>query len=445
MEDNWKDCELGDVIELKRGYDLPKSKRKDGTVPIISSSGSSGCHNDFKISSPGVVTGRYGTIGEVFYVEENFWPLNTTLYVKDFKGNDPLFIYYLLQTISFQDYTDKGAVPGINRNHVHKAKVRVPESLEVQRDLGKKLYQFEQRMRLNQQINQTLEQMAQTLFKSWFVDFDPAVDNALAAGNPIPDELAHRVEVRKKAHALPDFHPLPEHIRNLFPSEFEQTGEPAVGIGGWVPKGWEFGRICNLCSRVESGGTPSRKEQRYWDNGNVPWLTSGEVRQTIVTKSNSFITEDGLLNSSAKLWQPFTTVVAMYGATAGQVTLLACETSANQACCALIPDTNSALYVFFKAKNSVQIYEGKASGSAQQNLNKTIVSNLEVILPPKELLKMFDNLLRPNVLKMMDNEQQNFNLEAIRDALLPKLISGEIHLNSTAENNINQEAELQGV
>jgi len=96
MSSEWKDGKLGDFIELKRGYDLPQAKRNSGTVPLVSSSGVSDQHNIAMVKGPGVVTGRYGTIGQVFYVESDFWPLNTTLYVRDFKGNDPKFIHYFL-------------------------------------------------------------------------------------------------------------------------------------------------------------------------------------------------------------------------------------------------------------------------------------------------------------------------------------------------------------
>ena len=93
----WKKCKLGDVINLKRGYDLPQQNRVLGKVPIYSSAGLSGYHNEFKIKGPGVITGRYGTLGELFYTEQNYWPHNTTLYVTDFKGNYPKFIYYFFK------------------------------------------------------------------------------------------------------------------------------------------------------------------------------------------------------------------------------------------------------------------------------------------------------------------------------------------------------------
>ncbi|MGC9453118.1 MAG: restriction endonuclease subunit S, partial [Oceanipulchritudo sp.] len=92
----WMKCRAGEVLELKRGYDLPTSSRKDGTVPVVSSSGVSGSHAESKVEPPGVVTGQYGTIGNVYFIQRPFWPLNTTLYVRDFKGNDRRFIYFFL-------------------------------------------------------------------------------------------------------------------------------------------------------------------------------------------------------------------------------------------------------------------------------------------------------------------------------------------------------------
>ena len=97
----WKECFLGDVVELKRGYDLPQKKRLRGNVPLISSSGVTDFHSISMVKGPGVVTGRYGTLGQVFFVDEDFWPLNTTLYVRDFKGNDPRFVAYFLRSIDF--------------------------------------------------------------------------------------------------------------------------------------------------------------------------------------------------------------------------------------------------------------------------------------------------------------------------------------------------------
>ncbi len=126
----WEVLRLGKVLQLQRGFDLPHSRRETGKVPIVSSSGISGFHNKFKVDAPGVVTGRYGTIGKVFFINEKFWPLNTTLYVKSFRGNAPLFISYLLKTIDFETHSGKSGVPGVNRNDLHELLVRLPTRKE---------------------------------------------------------------------------------------------------------------------------------------------------------------------------------------------------------------------------------------------------------------------------------------------------------------------------
>ena len=111
-------------------------------------------HAEPKVSAPGVVTGRYGTIGEVFYLEEDFWPLNTTLYVRDFKGNHPRFVSYFLRCFDFGVYSDKAAVPGINRNHVHEARVRFPDASK-QRAIAGVLGALDDKIELNRRIAMT--------------------------------------------------------------------------------------------------------------------------------------------------------------------------------------------------------------------------------------------------------------------------------------------------
>src|SRR5438874_6178683 len=112
----WHDSRLGDVLTLRRGHDLPASQRQDGDVPVVSSSGITGYHNESKAKAPGVVTGRYGTIGEIFYLQEDYWPLNTALYVVDFKGTHPKFAAYFLRNVLKDYQSDKAAVPGVDRN-----------------------------------------------------------------------------------------------------------------------------------------------------------------------------------------------------------------------------------------------------------------------------------------------------------------------------------------
>jgi len=126
IPEDWEVRALGDELTLQRGFDLPSRLRGEGTVPIVTSSGVSATHCEAKVSAPGIVTGRYGTIGQVFFIEEDFWPLNTTLYVRSFKGNDPLYLSYLLRTVDFASHSGKSGVPGVNRNDIHELRFPRP-------------------------------------------------------------------------------------------------------------------------------------------------------------------------------------------------------------------------------------------------------------------------------------------------------------------------------
>lgn len=164
---NWRNGELGNFITLKRGFDLPQQKREDGQVPIFSSSGITGTHSTAMVNAPGVITGRYGTIGEVFYAAEDFWPLNTTLFVEDFHGNDAKFIYYFLKTLEWSKFTSASAVPGINRNTVHKETVSLPD-IETQRRIASTLSMLDEKIKTNTEINDNLQQQAAALFSSLY-------------------------------------------------------------------------------------------------------------------------------------------------------------------------------------------------------------------------------------------------------------------------------------
>jgi type I restriction enzyme S subunit len=163
---------LGDLITLKRGYDLPEKDRIAGPYPVISSAGVSGFHNDYKVEGQGVVTGRYGTLGEMYFVEGKYWPHNTALYVQNFKGNDPKYIYYLLNCIGRIRTSDKSAVPGVNRNELHEIAIPAIEDKNLQISIRKVLEAIDKKIALNDRINTELEVMAKTLYDYWFVQFD---------------------------------------------------------------------------------------------------------------------------------------------------------------------------------------------------------------------------------------------------------------------------------
>jgi type I restriction enzyme S subunit len=165
----WVRTKIGDVITLQRGHDLPSSIRIPGDIPVISSSGITDYHNASKARGEGVVTGRYGTLGQVFYVNGRYWPLNTTLYVKDFKGNDPKFIYYFLQTLGLERFNGAAAVPGLDRNVIHRIDVQFNFHVPIQKKIASILSAYDELIENNTQRIGLLEEMAEEIYKEWFV------------------------------------------------------------------------------------------------------------------------------------------------------------------------------------------------------------------------------------------------------------------------------------
>lgn len=140
LPEGWTCPQLGVLVELQRGHDLPAEARREGPFPVVSSGGISGHHDEWACRAPAVVTGRYGTVGEVFYVEEDCWPLNTTLYVRDFRGNDPRWVAFALESLPLDAESEKSAVGGINRNVIGKLRVPCP-GLEEQGQIAAELAQ----------------------------------------------------------------------------------------------------------------------------------------------------------------------------------------------------------------------------------------------------------------------------------------------------------------
>ncbi|HDU8436161.1 TPA: restriction endonuclease subunit S [Proteus mirabilis] len=390
--------------------------------------------NDILFSMAGAFLGKTG------FVMKHHIPANTNQALALIRVKPeiayPKFIHYYLQQKSVVHFVNnavsQSAQPNINLQQIGDLDICLL-SLAQQQRVVEILDAIDNKITLNRQINQTLEQMAQTLFKSWFVDFDPVVDNALDAGFfeqdlGFSEELLHRVEVRKAVRESDNFKPLSEDIRRLFPNAFEECAEPALGLGGWVPKGWKGQPIKTHCVKIQNGGTPSRSNSDYWDGGNIPWLTSGEVRQSIVTNVENTITDLGLQNSSAKWVSSYSTLVALYGATAGEVSINVDPLTTNQAVCALIPKESYCWFNYLQVRNKTIEMQNQAVGSAQQNISKRLVENLIVISPLPYIVEIFNQRVEPLFLKSIFNQKMAMELTKLRDTLLPKLISGELSL-----------------
>ena len=404
----WKEVSLGEVIELKRGYDLPKDKRIPGSIPIVSSSGVSDFHAEAMVKGPGVVTGRYGTIGEVFFINEDYWPLNTTLYVRDFKGNDPRFISYFLKTLDFQAYSDKGAVPGLNRNHLHLAKVRLPGK-SAQRSIARILSSLDSKIDLNRRINQTLEAMAQATFKSWFVDFDPVKTKIAALAEGRDPLRAAMSAISGKAEAELDALP-PEAYEQLaataalFPDEMKDSEL------GEIPKGWAVQRVGGVLELAYGKALKSTDRQE----GNVPVYGSGGVtgyhNMPLVPNGSIIVGRKGTVGSLYWEDKPFFPIDTTY----------------------YVRPLAAPLTFCYYAMQTLGL-EKMNTDAAVPGLNRENVYRLELVLPDAAALQQFDTQVVTLRKAMRTNLESSSSLADLRDTLLPKLLSGELPVEALAE------------
>ena len=384
MGDEWIETTLGEVLTLQRGFDLPVSKRLLGPYPVVASTGEVGKHNEALVRGPGVVIGRSGSIGGGQYIKSDFWPLNTTLWVKDFKGNDPRFCYYLVKSVDFSRFNAGSGVPTLNRNHIHPLPVNVPASLPEQRAIAAILGALDDKIELNRRMNETLEAMAQALFKSWFVDFDP----------------------------------------------FREQGMEDSPLGP-IPMGWRVGIVNDLGAMICGKTPPTQDHDNY--GGNIPFITIPDMHgKVFVTVTGSYLSPKGASTQPKKLL-PQNAVCVSCIATPGLVALTSQPSHTNQQINSVVCDSTTSPYWCYLAMTNLrqEIITGGAGGSATLNLNKAEFSKLQLVKPNSETMWNFHSLVEALFSRILSNDLESNNLANIRDTLLPKLLSGETLVKDT--------------
>ena len=394
MAVKWQETTLGEVIELKRGYDLPKRERFPGPVPLVSSSGVTDYHTVSKVAGPGVVTGRYGTLGEVFFVREDFWPLNTTLYVRDFKNNDPRFISYFLKGIDFLPFSDKAAVPGLNRNHLHQAPVWFPDDVNEQRAIAHILGTLDDKIELNRRMNETLEAMARALFKDWFVDFGPTC--AKAEGR--------------------DPYLAPE-IWDLFPDKLDEDGKP---------EGWEYGRLADIADSPSRGVRPSEvsKDTPYIGLEHMPrrsvalteWEGAGKVT------SNKYVFKRGeFLFGKLRPYFHKVGIAPIDGICSTDIVVIAPRA----------PHWNSLTLACISTDDFVDYTNTTSTGTKMPRTSWKTMGQYELCFSTVQVAQAFEGSIGLLTTRIVSNIRECKALSQSRDLLFPKLMSGEIRVGDT--------------
>ncbi len=280
-------------------------------------------------------------------------------------------------------YTDADVRGGLSWQSFCDMCLPVPP-IEKQREIVAEYHVIQNRINLNNQLIQTLEATAQTIYKQWFVDFEFPD----AEGKPYKSNGGEMVE--------------------------SEMGE--------VPKGWEVVLVKDFCKEMKSGGTPSRDNNNYWNSKDIPWLKTGEVCNRVLISSEEYISFKGCKNSSAKILPINTVLIAMYGEgkTKGQAGYLRFEATTNQACCAMICDNEfeSTFLYYFLRINQLEI-ASLANGGAQPNLSKELVENIKIIRPNSKNIRKHHFTQFINHSEILERENQK--LSELKELLLSKM------------------------
>lgn len=427
MIGEWKETTIGEQVTLQRGFDITKSVQKPGAVPVISTAGVLSYHDTAKCKSPGVIVGRKGnSIGRCHYASEDYWPHDTTLWVKDFKGNDPKFIYYFFtQLFDLLQSLDVGSAnPTLNRNHVHPISTIWPP-LPEQKAIAHILGSLDDKIELNRRMNTTLEGLAQALFQSWFVDFDPVVDNALAAGNPIPDELTDRAAVRRQAL---DNGTANREAAQHFPASFQFTEEL-----GWIPEGWEVIPFDKIAKLDTTSVKPFQEPETEWEHYSIPSFDSSGLpvwEQGSEIKSNKYQIKEGAILSSKlnpeteRTWWPFLI----------KHEVAICSTEFMQ----FVPvnlEEQTYIYSLIRSEPFQKNIRERVTGStgSRQRAQPKQIAIIEILDCGVQLREDFVQQALPLFQLIQNNTLESLSLSKLRDTLLPQLISGELRIPDAAK------------
>ena len=402
------------VVDIKGGeLDLKDTKRVTKDIYEDFSKGRSPLAGDLIIS-------RVGSYGNISYVSENdefCLGQNTAFIIPNEKNH---YLYYALISPFVQQQIEDMAVGAVQKTISLKSikNLNIPfPDLDIRNFISKTLRNIDTRISINNKINIQLEQMSQTLFKSWFVDLDPVIDNALDAGNPIPEALQSRAELRQKVRNSANFKPLPADIRALFPAEFEETEM------GWVPKGWRIESFSEIAQLVKE----NVKSEDISTDVHYVGLEHLERKHIFITNygngsdvssNKSAFNKGDLLFGKLRPYFHKVAITPFSGICSTDILVFRAKEKYYKSL--------MAMYAF--TDEFVAYANLRSTGTRMPRAEAKDLLKYKIILPNKNILEKFELLLEGYWTKGQLNNNENEQLTALRDTLLPKLISGELSL-----------------
>ena len=381
---SWERKKFIDFILLQRGYDLTQKQIIKGNYPVVTSTSILGYHNAYKANGPGVITGRSGTIGKVLYIESNYWPHNTSLYVKDFKGNDPKFVYYFMRNFGTARAKGGSAVPTLNKNNLSDIDILVP-TLDLQKKIVNLLLPYDKLIENNQKQIKLLEEAAQRLYKEWFVDlrFPGYEDVKIVDGVPEGWELKPLSNIFK-------------YVRGK-----SYTSKEIVELGGTL--------MVNL-KNIKPFGSYNRNVEKRFD---------GNYKDSQKLNAGDLIMGVTDMTQERRLVGHIAIVPDMGETMTFSMDLIK-----------LVPLSvkKSFIYATMYFGGYSKKISPLANGVNVLHLKPEAMMNMKMLIPTEEVIEQYDKIFEVYQKQIEVLQKQcDFATEA-RDRLLPKLMSGEIEI-----------------
>lgn len=376
----WKEDILGNVLEVKYGKD--HKKLSEGNIPVYGSGGLMRYVDTKLYDGPSILIPRKGTLNNIMFVKTPFWTVDTMFWsIINVEKVDPQFLFYSICKKDFASMNVGSAVPSMTVNILNDIQISYPKDLADQRRIASILSSLDRKIELNNKINADLEEMAQAIFKNWFVDFEPFKD-----GKFVDSEL------------------------------------------GMIPEGWKVGCLGDM-GNIVCGKTPSKSNSNYY-GGDIPFIKIPDMHGNVfVENSEDRLTEEGSLSQIKKLIPPYSLMVSCI-ATVGLVSINTKSSHTNQQINTVIPHNKSALfYLYQHMKNNEEFLKNMGrGGTTTLNVNTRSFSNIRLLIPSEIALEQFHRVVEGLFKKIELNLHESRTLSLLRDTLLPRLMSGELEV-----------------
>ncbi len=423
----WKTCTLNEIVDFGNGKARPKT---EGNIAIYGGNGVLGFSGDSNYSGETIIIGRVGAYcGATYYESDPIWVSDNALSAKAKEGFIPKYAYYVLKSKNLNQYAQGSSHPLLTQGLLNKIDAYVTTNQDIQKKIVSIIGGLEEKIAVNKQTIQTLENIAQAIFKSWFVDFDPTCAKVAARENGQDPELAAMAAIAGKE--VDDLNSLgSEQIEKLKSTAALFPDNLIDSELGQIPEGWEIKPI-NDWGDVVCGKTPPKKDPGNYGGG-IPFIKIPDMHGNVfVTRTSDSLTLKGS-DTQKKKQIPKGSVCVSCIATVGQVVISSETSHTNQQINSIVPHDESFtpfLYFSMLEKNKL-LHDLASGGSATLNLNTGNFSKVLLTYPGEDLLAKYSDVVSPQLEGILELARQTISLSNIRDSLLPKLLSGELEVAS---------------